>query len=97
MPQWVVTMSGAILVIFGQLLTAAFIYGKLTERVKTVDERTVDHGRRVTNLENVQNGPGGHGERLTAIESWRVMLTQKERDERDKERDEEHRKHRTLS
>jgi hypothetical protein len=63
------------LVLFGvvvQLLLAAFVYGRLTERVKTVGDRTVDHGARLSNIETVLTGTGGHGERLTALEAWRI-------------------------
>jgi hypothetical protein len=55
-----------------QLLVAVYVYGRLTERVKTLDDRTIDHGRRVTNVETVLSGTGGHGERLTALEAWRI-------------------------
>lgn len=72
MPQWEATLIAAGLICVAQLLTAAFIYGKLTERVNTVDDRTVDHGRRISNAETVLSGTGGHGERLTALEAWRI-------------------------
>jgi hypothetical protein len=55
-----------------QLIIAAFVYGRLTEKVKTVTDRSIDHGRRVTNIETVISGTGGHGERLTALEAWRI-------------------------
>jgi hypothetical protein len=67
-PVWAAFL-GTIVV---QLIIAAFVYGRLTERVKTIDDRTIDHGRRVTNLETVLSGTGGHGERLTALEAWRI-------------------------
>jgi hypothetical protein len=60
-------LSGAVI----QFSTAAFVYGRLTERVKTLGDCTVDHGRRITNLENVQNGPGGQGERIAGLETWK--------------------------
>jgi len=47
------------------LLTAAFVYGQLTQKVKA------DNGR-ISNLETVVSGPGGHGERITALESARL-------------------------
>lgn len=72
MSQWLATLIAALMIVVTQLLTVAFVYGKLTERVKTVDDRSVDHGRRVTNVESVLSGPGGHGERLTALEAWRI-------------------------
>lgn len=46
--------------------------GSLAQQVSTVNDRTVDHGRRITNVETVLSGPGGHGERLTALEAWRI-------------------------
>lgn len=67
-PVWAAFL-GTIVV---QLIVAAFIYGKLTEKVKTVTDRSIDHGRRVTNIETVISGTGGHGERLTALEAWRI-------------------------
>lgn len=44
----------------------------MTEKVNTLDDRTVDHGRRIGNVETVLSGPGGHGERLTSLEAWRI-------------------------
>jgi hypothetical protein len=62
----------ALFTILIQVATAAYVYGRLTERVRTLGDRTVDHGRRITNLETVTSGVGGHGERITAIEAWRL-------------------------
>lgn len=45
---------------------------QLTQKISTIDDRTVDHGRRISNAETVLSGPGGHGERLTALEAWRI-------------------------
>jgi hypothetical protein len=59
---------GLILTTAIQVITAAFVYGRLTERVKTLGDRTIDHGRRITNQENITSGPGGHGERITSLE-----------------------------
>lgn len=67
------TLIGAGLVVLSNLLIAAFVYGKLTERVKTVGDRTIDHGNRLTNVETVLIGSGGHGERLVALEVWRLQ------------------------
>lgn len=67
------TLIGASVVVIINLLTAAYVYGKLTERVKTVGDRTVDHGHRLTNVETVLIGSGGHGERLVALEVWRLQ------------------------
>jgi hypothetical protein len=72
-PVWA-TFIGTIAV---QLIIAAFVYGKLTEKVKTVTDRSIDHGRRVTNIETVISGTGGHGERLTALEAWRIESREK--------------------
>lgn len=55
------------------LLTAAYVYGRLTERVKTLGDRTIDHGHRLQNVETVLIGTGGHGERLVALEVWRIQ------------------------
>lgn len=59
-------------ILLTQVITTAFLYGRLTEKVKTASDRTIDHGRRLTNLETVSSGTGGHGERLTALEAWRL-------------------------
>jgi len=67
------TLIGAAVVVIINLLTAAYVYGKLTERVKTVGDRTIDHGNRLTNVETVLIGSGGHGERLVALEVWRLQ------------------------
>lgn len=72
MQQWIATLIAAGAVVLAQLLTAAFIYGKLTERVATVTNDAADLKRRVGNTETVLSGPGGHGERLTALEAWRI-------------------------
>lgn len=72
MQQWVATLIAAGAVVFAQLLTAAFVYGKLTERVKHNSDETVDLKRRMGNAETVISGSGGHGERLTALEAWRL-------------------------
>lgn len=63
---------GAVVVVLVNLLTAAYVYGRLTERVKTLGDRTIDHGHRLTNVETVLIGTGGHGERLVALEVWRL-------------------------
>ena len=65
-------LIGAGVVVFVQVVTTVFLYGRLTERVKTTADRTVDHGRRIANMETVLSGTGGHGERLTALEAWRI-------------------------
>ena len=72
MPQWAAVLLGALAVIITQALTAAFIYGSLTERVKTVGDRTVDHGTRITNIERVVSGEDGHSERLVRLEAWQL-------------------------
>jgi hypothetical protein len=66
------TSLTVILGVVVQLVTAAFVYGRLTERVKTIGDRTIDHGTRITNVETVLSGSGGHGERLTALEARRL-------------------------
>jgi hypothetical protein len=38
MQQWIATLIGAGFVVLANLLTAAFVYGKLTERVSAVVE-----------------------------------------------------------
>lgn len=72
MPEWVAILIGSGVVILGQFVTAAFIYGQLTQKVKDISGRTDDHQRRLGNAETVISGPGGHGERLTALEAWRI-------------------------
>lgn len=76
----VALLSVGMIVLF-QVITTAFLYGRLTEKVRTALDRTTSHGHRLENLENVQNGPGGHGERLTALESWRLEHLRRERHE----------------
>lgn len=77
MSSAVATLIGAACIVFSNLLIAAFVYGKLTERVKTVGDRTIDHGNRLTNVETVLIGSGGHGERLVALEVWRLQHEKK--------------------
>jgi len=72
MPQWIATLIGAGVVVLANLLTAAFVYGKLTERVGSISKETADHKLRLGNIETVLSGTGGHGERLTALEAWRI-------------------------
>lgn len=72
MQQWVATLIGAGTVVLANLLTAAFVYGKLTERVSKISEQSADHKHRLQNIETVLSGTGGHGERLTALEAWRI-------------------------
>ena len=72
MPQWTPTLISAGVIVIVQLLTAAFVYGMLTERVKNVSVKSEDHQRRLQNIETVLQGTGGHGERLTALEAWRI-------------------------
>ena len=72
MQPWVATLIGAGVVVFVNLVTAAFIYGQLTQRVKGHSIDLDDHKRRLGNVETVLSGPGGHGERLTALEAWRI-------------------------
>lgn len=72
MQQWIATLIGAGFVVLANLLTAAFVYGKLTERVSAVSKETADHKLRLGNIETVLSGTGGHGERLTALEAWRI-------------------------
>jgi hypothetical protein len=62
---------GLVIIIIVNVATAAFVYGRLTERVKTIGDRTISHGTRLDNVENVQGGTGGHGERITGLEAWR--------------------------
>jgi len=72
MQQWAATLIGAGAVVLTNLLTAAFVYGRLTERVAAITNETADLKRRMGNTETVLSGPGGHGERLTALEAWRI-------------------------
>lgn len=59
------TLIGAGVVIAVQLLTAVFLYGQIVFQVKS-------HGKRLSNLEEVVSGTGGHGERLTRLEVARL-------------------------
>lgn len=77
MDSTTVAIASVAVIVICQIATTAFIYGRLTEKVKTTMERTVDHGRRITNLETVLSGTGGHGERLTALEAWRIETREK--------------------
>lgn len=58
--------SGIVIVI--NLLTAAFVYGQLSQKVKGIDA----HNGRILNLETVVSGPDGHGERITRLEASRL-------------------------
>lgn len=55
-----------------RLETSVNILSSMTQKISTIDDRTIDHGRRISNAETVLSGPGGHGERLTALEAWRI-------------------------
>lgn len=59
------TLIGAGIVIAINLLTAAFVYGQLTQKVKANDER-------IFNLESVVSGRDGHGERITRLEAAKL-------------------------
>lgn len=72
MQPWIATMIGAGVVVFANLLTAAYVYGQLTRDVKSNSEATNSLGHRISNVETVLSGTGGHGERLTALEAWRI-------------------------
>lgn len=72
MQPWIAALIGSGIVVLVNLLTAAFIYGQLSQRVKDTGARTESHDRRLGNVETVLSGPGGHGERLTALEAWRI-------------------------
>lgn len=72
MQSWMAELVGAGLIVLVQLLTAAFIYGQLTRDVKANSESVKGLGHRLVNVETVLSGTGGHGERLTALEAWRI-------------------------
>jgi len=72
MPQWVAVLIAAGATILVNVLTAVYVYGQLTERVKSVAQENADHKLRLGNIETVISGTGGHGERLTALEAWRI-------------------------
>lgn len=59
------TLIGAGVVIIVNLLTAAYVYGQLTQKVK-------NHGGRIQILETTVSGPGGQGERISRLESTRA-------------------------
>jgi len=56
------TLIGTGVVIAFNLLTAAFIYGQLTQKVRSLEARTA-------HLETTVTGRDGHGDRLTRLES----------------------------
>lgn len=72
MPEWAATLLvGVGVVLINWVITSNaknFVYGQLTQRVEMLDDRTVDHGRRITNIESVVSGEDGHGERLVRLE-----------------------------
>lgn len=72
MNQTTATLIGAAVVVLVNLLTATFVYGRLTEKVRGLDNKVADHHSRIHNVETVLSGTGGHGERLTALEAWRI-------------------------
>lgn len=72
MPAWAEILIAAGASVVSQLILGAFVYGRLTEKVKTLADRTVDHGARISNVETVLSGRYGHGERLVALEAWRL-------------------------
>lgn len=59
--------------------TRNFVYGQLTERVQKLDERTIDHGTRLSNTEAVLSGEEGHNTRLVRLEAWRLSEEQNKR------------------
>jgi len=72
MQAWMAELIGAGVIVLVQLLTAAYIYGQLTRDVKANSDATKSLGHRIVNVETVLSGTGGHGERLTALEAWRI-------------------------
>jgi hypothetical protein len=72
MQSWIATLIGAGLVVLTNLITAAYVYGQLTRDVKANTDSTKALSHRMTNVETVISGTGGHGERLTALEAWRI-------------------------
>jgi hypothetical protein len=72
MQAWMATLIGAGAVVLTNLLVAAYVYGQLTRDVKTNSDATSSLGHRIANVETVLSGTGGHGERLTALEAWRI-------------------------
>lgn len=61
------TLISAVVAVAVNLLTAAFLYGQLTATVKS-------SSKRISNLEQVVSGQGGHGERITALEAARLHV-----------------------
>lgn len=72
MQPWVATLIGAGVVVIIHLITAIFTVGMLSQKVKDTATRVENLERRQGNVETVLSGPGGHGERLTALEAWRI-------------------------
>jgi hypothetical protein len=64
MTQTTATLIAAAVVIVSNLLTAAFVYGQLTQKVK-------NHEGRILFLETVSAGRDGFGERISRLEGIR--------------------------
>lgn len=83
MPEWVATLLvGVGVVLINWVITSNaknFVNGQLTQKVQTLDERTVDHGRRITTLESVVSGEEGHGERLVRLEYDQLQAARREK------------------
>jgi hypothetical protein len=65
MERWLPEIVGAVLGLFGQIVIAAYVYGKLTQA-------TVAHGHRLMNIEGEQvrqwQSLDAHGQRIAKIE-----------------------------
>lgn len=68
MPQATATILVGLVVVVTNLLTAAFVYGRLTERVRSLDIQVETLGDRVESVEKEVSGRGGHAERITRLE-----------------------------
>jgi hypothetical protein len=72
MQPWVATLLCGGVVVLVHIISTAFLYGQLTRDVKSNSDAVKLLGTRQTNVETVLMGPGGHGERLAALEAWRI-------------------------
>jgi hypothetical protein len=61
---------------FISIVTCAFVYGRLTERVKANTDKLDDHD---TELKNLEAADARHGERISTIEGRLSPLAMKAR------------------
>jgi hypothetical protein len=72
MAEWQAALLVGFAMLLVQLFVAVYYYGGLSRDVKHVTSSVASLEKRTGNVETVIMGPGGHGERLAAIEAWRI-------------------------